>query len=79
MWFLINHIFTDKHNTITSTTSNQQGDYKTRVWLQNWLQNEQFTSPVWLHKEMWQSVKNLGFLGLSWELKVSNFLDDARG
>ena len=41
MIFLINHIFTDKHQTITSTMSNQWDDYKSAGWLQNsgWLQN----------------------------------------
>ena len=55
MWFLTNHIFTDKHQTIKSTTSNQQGDYKTMGDYKTvgWLQNKQLTSPVWLHKEMW--------------------------
>ena len=66
MWFPINHIFTDKHHTITSTTSNQRGDYKTEGDYKRagWLQNKQLTSPVRLHKEMWLKQYNKSF---SWE------------
>ena len=53
MWFLINHISTDKHQTITSTTSNKQGDYNREgdYKTDRWLQNKQ-TSSAGLHKEM---------------------------
>ena len=59
MWFLINHIFIDKHHTITSTMSNQRVDYKTEGHYKTvgWLQNKQLTSPVWLQKEMWLSIE----------------------
>ena len=78
MWFLINLIFTDKHHTITSTTSNQRGEYKTvgDYKTAGRLQNKQLTLPVRLHKEMWlqmaispglifRILQYTGFKGLS--------------
>ena len=60
MRFLINHIFTNKHHAIASTTSNQWGDYKTEGDYKTvgWLQIKQLTSPVQLHKEIWLVYKS---------------------
>ena len=54
MWFLINHIFTEKQRTITSLTSNQRVDFKTVGWLQNsrMISNNPWTSCVWLHAKI---------------------------
>ena len=50
MWFLINRIFTRKHRTITSKTSNHRDDYKTEgnYKILGWFQNKQLTLPLWL-------------------------------